>query len=315
MNIQWYPGHMTKTVRMMSENISLVDVVVELIDARIPYSSKNPDIDNLAKNKKRIIVMNKTDLADPAKTEVWKKWFEAKGFTVILADAVKGTGVNKVADTARTLMKDKIEREKARGRLFVPVRAMIVGIPNVGKSTFINKTVGKTTAKTGDKPGVTKGKQWIRIKKDFELLDTPGILWPKFEDEEVGLKLAMIGSINDNILDTETLCTEYINLMMVVNPNFIKNRYNVEFDTIDEPHDVLEKIAVSRGFIKKGGEPDCERTAKIVLDEFRGGKIGKITLEMPEDIHEMEAKMVREEKEKKKKDAARKAEYKKKNNR
>ena len=315
MNIQWYPGHMTKTVRMMSENISLVDVVVELIDARIPYSSKNPDIDNLAKNKKRIIVMNKTDLADPAKTEVWKKWFEAKGFTVLLADAVKGTGVNKVADTARTLMKDKIEREKARGRLFVPVRAMIVGIPNVGKSTFINKTVGKTTAKTGDKPGVTKGKQWIRIKKDFELLDTPGILWPKFEDEEVGLKLAMIGSINDNILDTETLCTEYINLMMVVNPNFIKNRYNVEFDTIDEPHDVLEKIAVSRGFIKKGGEPDCERTAKIVLDEFRGGKIGKITLEMPEDIHEMEAKMVREEKEKKAKDAARKAEYKKKNNR
>ena len=315
MNIQWYPGHMTKTVRMMSENISLVDVVVELIDARIPYSSKNPDIDNLAKNKKRIIVMNKTDLADPAKTEVWKKWFEAKGFTVILADAVKGTGVNKVADTARTLMKDKIEREKARGRLFVPVRAMIVGIPNVGKSTFINKTVGKTTAKTGDKPGVTKGKQWIRIKKDFELLDTPGILWPKFEDEEVGLKLAMIGSINDNILDTETLCTEYINLMMVVNPNFIKNRYNVEFDTIDEPHDVLEKISVSRGFIKKGGEPDCERTAKIVLDEFRGGKIGKITLEMPEDIHEMEAKMVREEKEKKAKDAARKAEYKKKNNR
>lgn len=315
MNIQWYPGHMTKTVRMMSENISLVDVVVELIDARIPYSSKNPDIDNLAKNKKRIIVMNKTDLADPAKTEVWKKWFEAKGFTVILADAVKGTGVNKVADTARTLVKDKIEREKARGRLFVPVRAMIVGIPNVGKSTFINKTVGKTTAKTGDKPGVTKGKQWIRIKKDFELLDTPGILWPKFEDEEVGLKLAMIGSINDNILDTETLCTEYINLMMVVNPNFIKNRYNVEFDTIDEPHDVLEKIAVSRGFIKKGGEPDCERTAKIVLDEFRGGKIGKITLEMPEDIHEMEAKMVREEKEKKAKDAARKAEYKKKNNR
>ena len=315
MNIQWYPGHMTKTVRMMSENISLVDVVVELIDARIPYSSKNPDIDNLAKNKKRIIVMNKTDLADPAKTEVWKKWFEAKGFTVILADAVKGTGVNKVADTARTLMKDKIEREKARGRLFVPVRAMIVGIPNVGKSTFINKTVGKTTAKTGDKPGVTKGKQWIRIKKDFELLDTPGILWPKFEDEEVGLKLAMIGSINDNILDTETLCTEYINLMMVVNPNFIKNIYNVEFDTIDEPHDVLEKIAVSRGFIKKGGEPDCERTAKIVLDEFRGGKIGKITLEMPEDIHVMEAKMVREEKEKKAKDAARKAEYKKENNR
>ena len=173
---------MTKTRRMMEENISLVDVVVELIDARIPYSSKNPDIDSLAKNKKRIIVMNKSDLADPAKTEIWKKYFEEKGFTVIISDAVKGTGVNRVSAAASELMKEKIEREKARGRLFVPVRAMIVGIPNVGKSTFINKSVGKATAKTGDKPGVTRGKQWIRLKKDFELLDTPGILWPKFED-------------------------------------------------------------------------------------------------------------------------------------
>lgn len=310
MNIQWYPGHMTKTRRMMTENISLVDVVVELIDARIPYSSKNPDIDELAKNKRRIIVMNKTDLADPAKTEIWKKWFEQKGFTVILADAVKGTGVNKVADAAKSLMKDKIERERARGRLFVPVRAMIVGIPNVGKSTFINKTVGKITAKTGDKPGVTKGKQWIRIKKDFELLDTPGILWPKFEDEEVGLKLAMVGSINDNILDTETLCTEFINLMMTVNPSCIKKRYNVEFDTIDEPYGVLEKIAISRGFVKKGGESDCERASKIVLDEFRGGKIGRITLEEPANIDEMSGRIFREEKEKKEKDAERKHNFK-----
>lgn len=310
MNIQWYPGHMTKTRRMMTENISLVDVVVELLDARIPYSSKNPDIDDLAKNKRRIIVMNKTDLADPIKTEVWKKWFEEKGFTVILADAVKGTGVNKVADAARVLMKDKIEREKARGRLFVPVRAMIVGIPNVGKSTFINKTVGKMTAKTGDKPGVTKGKQWIRIKKDFELLDTPGILWPKFEDEEVGLKLAIVGSINDDILDIETLCTKFIDLMMTVNPGFIKKRYNIEFDTIDEPHDVLEKIASARGFIKKGGESDCSRAAKIILDEFRGGKIGKVTLELPDDIYGMNERMIREEKEKKASDAERKFNFK-----
>lgn len=310
MNIQWYPGHMTKTRRMMTENISLVDVVVELLDARIPYSSKNPDIDELAKNKRRIIVMNKTDLADPVKTEVWKKWFEEKGFTVILANAVKGSGVNKVADAARTLMKDKIERQKARGRLFVPVRAMIVGIPNVGKSTFINKTVGKTTAKTGDKPGVTKGKQWIRIKKDFELLDTPGILWPKFEDEEVGLKLAMVGSINDDILDTETLCTEFINLMMTVNPTLIKKRYNIEFNTIDEPHDVLDKIAFSRGFIKKGGENDCGRAAKIILDEFRGGKVGKITLEEPDDINEMTERKIREDKEKKIRDTERKSNFK-----
>lgn len=299
MNIQWYPGHMTKTRRMMEENISLVDVVVELLDARIPYSSKNPDIDALAKNKRRIIVMNKSDLADPAKTEIWKKYFEAQGFTVILADSLKGTGVNKVADAARTLMKDKIEKEKARGRLFVPVRAMIVGIPNVGKSTFINKSVGKITAKTGDKPGVTRGKQWIRLKKDFELLDTPGILWPKFEDEEVGLKLAIIGSVNDDILDTQTLCGEFINLMMVVNPDSIRTRYKVDFDTIDEPHEVLEKIARARGFIKKGGEADCLRAAKIILDEFRGGKIGRITLELPDDIREMNEKAAKRAAEKK----------------
>lgn len=313
MNIQWYPGHMTKTRRMMEENLSLVDVVIELLDARIPYSSKNPDIDTLAKNKRRIIVMNKSDLADPAKTEIWKKYFENKGFTVILSDAVKGTGVNKVSDAARVLMKDKIEKEKARGRLFVPIRAMIVGIPNVGKSTFINKSVGKTTAKTGDKPGVTKGKQWIRLKKDFELLDTPGILWPKFEDEEVGLKLAMIGSINDDILDTETLCTEFINLMMSIDPDRIRNRYKAEFDTIEEPHDILEKIAAARGFIKKGGEPDCGRAAKIILDEFRGGKIGKITLELPADIRDMSAKTAEKEAEKKARDKERKAAYKAKN--
>ena len=309
MNIQWYPGHMTKTRRMMTENISLVDVVIELLDARIPYSSKNPDIDELAKNKRRIIVMNKSDLADPVKTETWKKYFEEQGFTVILADALKGTGVNRVADAARTLMKDKIEREKARGRLFVPIRAMIVGIPNVGKSTFINKSVGKTTAKTGDKPGVTKGKQWIRLKKDFELLDTPGILWPKFEDEEVGLKLAMIGSINDDILDTETLCTEFINLMMAVDPEGVKNRYKVEFDTIEEPHNVLEGIARARGFIKKGGEPDCERAAKIVLDEFRGGKMGRITLELPGDIKDMTDKEAERDAEKRARDKERKENY------
>ncbi len=310
MNIQWYPGHMTKTRRMMEENLSLVDVVIELLDARVPYSSKNPDIDSLAKNKRRIIVMNKSDLADPAKTEIWKKYFEAQGFTVILADAVKGTGVNKVSEAARELMKEKIEREKARGRLFVPIRAMIVGIPNVGKSTFINKSVGKTTAKTGDKPGVTKGKQWIRLKKDFELLDTPGILWPKFEDEEVGLKLAMIGSINDDILDTETLCTEFINLMMSIDADSIRNRYKVEFDTIDEPHDILEKIAEARGFVKKGGEADCGRAAKIMLDEFRGGKIGRITLELPEDIRDMSGKIAEKEAEKKAKDRIRKQNYK-----
>ena len=231
---------------------------------------------------------------------------------VIISDAVKGTAVNRVSAAASELIKEKIEREKARGRLFVPVRAMIVGIPNVGKSTFINKSVGKATAKTGDKPGVTRGKQWIRLKKDFELLDTPGILWPKFEDEEVGLKLAMIGSINDDILDTQTLCTEFINLMMAVDPDSIRKRYKAEFDTIEEPAEILEKIAVARGFIKKGGEADCLRAAKIILDEFRGGKIGRITLELPEDIKEMNEKMAGREEEKKARDRERKENYKRK---
>ncbi|MGL4791855.1 MAG: ribosome biogenesis GTPase YlqF, partial [Anaerotignaceae bacterium] len=203
MNIQWYPGHMTKTRRMMEENLSLVDVVIELIDARIPYSSKNPEIDNLAKNKLRIIVMNKSDLASEKSTAIWVKHFEDQGFKVILTDSVAGKGVKSVTDVAKDLMAEKIARLKARGRLFTPVRSMICGIPNVGKSTFINKYVGKTSAKTGDKPGVTRGKQWIKVKKDFELLDTPGILWPKFEDQQVGLKLAFTGAINDDILDAE----------------------------------------------------------------------------------------------------------------
>lgn len=313
MNIQWYPGHMTKTRRMMEENLSLVDVVVELIDARIPYSSKNPDIDALAKNKYRIIVMNKSDLADEKATEVWKKYFEEQGFKVILTDALTGKGINAVTAAAKELMAEKIERLKAKGRIFVPVRAMIAGIPNVGKSTFINKYVGKTTAKTGDKPGVTRGKQWIRIKKDFELLDTPGILWPKFEDEQVGLKLAFTGAINDDILDMETMACEFINLMVATYPDRLRERYNIEFDTIEPVHEIFEKIGKARGFVVKGGQIDGGRTAKILMDEFRGGKLGKITLELPEDIRDMSAAKKQKEEEKKQRDRERKAEYKRKN--
>jgi len=284
MNIQWYPGHMTKTKRMMVENISLVDIIIELVDARIPYSSKNPDIDDLAKNKYRIILLNKCDLAEQKATALWEQYYKQKGFEVIQVNSIKGTGMVEVTNAARALMKDKIERQKARGRLFIPIRSMIVGIPNVGKSTFINKYVGKTTAKTGDKPGVTRGKQWIKLKKDFELLDTPGILWPKFDDKEVGLKLAFTGAVNDDILDLTTLATELINHLLLRHSELLQNRYQITFDTIEEPHIILEKIAIARGFKQKGGKPDIDRASKILLDEYRGGKLGNITLELPEEL-------------------------------
>ncbi len=284
MNIQWYPGHMTKTKRMIQQNISLVDIVIELVDARIPYSSKNPDIDELAKNKYRMILLNKCDLAQENATALWKAYYKQKGFAVMELNALKGTGISEVTAAARELMAEKIQRQKARGRLFVPIRSMIVGIPNVGKSTFINKYVGKATAKTGDKPGVTRGKQWIKLKKDFELLDTPGILWPKFDDKAVGLKLAFTGAVNDNILDLTTLATELIDHLLLRHSQCIQKRYEIAFDTIEEPHVILEQIAVARGFKQKGGEPDLDRAAKILLDEYRGGKLGKITLELPEDI-------------------------------
>lgn len=313
MQIQWYPGHMTKTKRMMNENLSLVDVVIELIDARIPYSSRNPDIDDLAKNKFRIIILNKSDLADDKSTSVWKEYYEAKGFRVITTNSLKGTGISLVTTAAKELMADKIKAQQARGRLFVPIRAMIAGIPNVGKSTFINKYVGKTTAKTGDKPGVTRGKQWIRIKKDMELLDTPGILWPKFEDKEVGIKLAFIGSINDDIIDLEGLATGLINLLNERFPSLIPKRYGIIIEENDTPHILLEKIGKARGFVSKGGSIDLGRTAKIILDEFRGGKLGKITLEMPDDIERMAANTAKAAQKKKAATGERKKKYKQKN--
>ncbi len=298
MHIQWYPGHMTKTRRMMQETISLVDIVIELVDARIPYSSKNPDIDDLARQKYRILLLNKCDLADEKKTALWKSYYEEKGFRVIEMNALQGNGMALVTTAARELMAEKIARQRARGRLNVPIRSMIAGIPNVGKSTFINKYVGKTTAKTGDKPGVTRGKQWIKLKKDFELLDTPGILWPKFEDQEVGRKLAFTGAINDDILDLQNLAVAFIDHMMLIDPDCIRKRYDIAFDTIEEPLAVLEKIALSRGFKQKGGEADLLRAAKILMDEYRGGKLGRITLETPEDITLMQEKKQRAAEEK-----------------
>ena len=287
MNYQWYPGHMTKTRRMMEENISLVDIVIELVDARIPYSSKNPDLDTLAKNKHRILLLNKCDLADERATDIWQEYFEKQGFRVIRINALKGNGLGEVTETARSLMKEKIEKLKARGRINVPIRSMIVGIPNVGKSTFINKYVGKVTAKTGDKPGVTRGKQWIKLKKDFELLDTPGILWPKFEDQRVGLLLAFLGSINDEILEKDELASELADYLRNITPGLLKERYGIEEDG-KKPYELLDESAAARACLTKGGVNDLTKAARLLLDEFRGGKLGRITLEMPEKKEEAE---------------------------
>lgn len=282
MNIQWYPGHMTKSKRMMQESIVLVDIVIELLDARVPYSSKNPDIDTLSANKKRIVVLNKSDLADMAATKKWESHFAEKGFGVVITDSQSGKGVADIEGLSRELMRDKIESQRKRGRIFVPIRAMIVGIPNVGKSTLINRYVGRASTKTGDKPGVTRGKQWVKIKKDFELLDTPGILWPKFDDPQVGLHLALTGAIHDEIMDRQGLSLELIRLVGKIKPHAFKERYKIECDTAD-PSQVFIQIGEARGFKIKGGEVDTERTAIMLLDEFRGGKLGRISLETPDD--------------------------------
>ncbi|MCR5793479.1 MAG: ribosome biogenesis GTPase YlqF [Lachnospiraceae bacterium] len=280
MHFQWYPGHMTKARRAMQEDIKLIDVVIELVDARIPFSSKNPDIDQLANNKSRIILLNKYDLADPEKTQKWKEWYEAKGFHTALVNSKNKSGVKTVANVINEACKEKIERDRKRGILNRPVRAMIVGIPNVGKSTFINSFAGKACAKTGNKPGVTKGKQWIRLNKQVELLDTPGILWPKFEDQTIGLRLAFIGSIKDEILNITELSYELIKFLMESYPGVLERNY--ELESIVDEIDALNQIAERRKCIQKGNEVDLDKAARLLLDDFKSGRLGKITLEMPE---------------------------------
>ena len=288
MHFQWYPGHMAKARRMMQDDMKLIDVVIELVDARIPYSSKNPDIDALAQNKSRVILLNKSDMADQRYNTAWKEYFEAKGYFVALVNSKSGAGVKQVQEIVNKACQAKIERDRKRGILNRPVRAMIVGIPNVGKSTFINSFVGKASAKTGNKPGVTKGKQWIRLSKFTELLDTPGILWPKFEDQSVGLKLALIGSINDNIINTTDLSMELILILNKHYPDVLANRYGIEMEETEESlkgaSKILEKIAIKRSCLQKGGEPDLDRAAIFVIDDFRSTKLGNITLEFPADM-------------------------------
>ena len=279
MNVQWYPGHMTKAKRMMQEDIKLIDLIVELVDARIPLSSRNPDIDELGKNKSRLILLNKSDLADEKGNSQWEANFKAQGFHVHKINARSGAGVKAINGLIQVACKEKIERDRRRGIKNRPVRAMVVGIPNVGKSTFINTFAGKACTKTGNKPGVTKGKQWIRLNKNVELLDTPGILWPKFEDQEVGVRLAVIGSIKDDILNLDELSLSLIHYLREAYPGVLAERYQLEEKGSDV--EVLEQVAKNRNCLLRGQELDYSKAAGILLDEFRSGKIGRITLEMP----------------------------------
>lgn len=277
MNVQWYPGHMTKAKRQMQEDVKLIDLIIELVDARVPLSSRNPDIDEIGKNKARLILLNKADLADEAQNEAWKAYFQEKGFYVVKVDSRNGAGMKLVQNVIQEACKEKTERDRKRGIKNRPIRAMVAGIPNVGKSTFINTFAGKACAKTGNKPGVTKGKQWIRLNKNVELLDTPGILWPKFEDQEVGKRLAFIGSVKDDILNMEELALELISYLCKNYPGALEKRYNIPEEGL--PVEILGEIARVRGCLKKGEELDYTKATGILFEEFRSGKIGRITLE------------------------------------
>ena len=280
MEFQWYPGHMSKAKRAMQEDLKLINVIIELVDARVPLSSKNPDIDPMANGKSRIILLNKCDLADAAVTAQWKKYYEKKGFFVALVNSKQGKGVKQVNEVIQSACKEKIERDRRRGILNRPIRAMIVGIPNVGKSTFINSFAGKACTKTGNKPGVTKGKQWIRLNKNVELLDTPGILWPKFEDQAVGLRLAFIGSIKDELSNQYELCLLLMKYLQEHYPEAVPKAYQIEAD--DSEVVLLERVAKRRGCLKAGGEYDLDKAANYVIDDFRNGRLGAISLEQPE---------------------------------
>ena len=286
MNFQWYPGHMTKAKRQMEEDIKLIDLVIELLDARIPSASRNPDIDKLAANKARLILLNKADMADSEKSKAWELFFEQKGIPVCVIDSRNKKDMKKITQVVLQACAAKFERDRKRGIKNRPVRAMVVGIPNVGKSTFINTYAGKAAAKTGNKPGVTKGKQWIRLSSDVELLDTPGILWPRFEDQTVGLHLALTGAIRDEILNTEELAMELIRILEEDYPGLLQDYYkweSVEAEKYPGKPEaaILEAIGKVRGCLAKGGETDFLKAANLLLENFRNGKIGRITLETP----------------------------------
>ena len=281
MNIQWFPGHMTKAQRMIEENLSMVDAVCEILDARIPYSSRNPDIDRLAGDKPRLVILNRVDLADPQMTARWRKYFESRGLAILETDAKSGKGVGSFAPAVRRLLKDKLAAYEAKGQVGRPLRVMILGIPNVGKSTFINRVAGRKAAIAGDKPGVTRGKQWINIDQGLDLLDTPGILWPKFDSQEVGEMLAITNAIKADVLDKETLGANFMLRLRELYPKAIEERYKFVPDPDMNGFELLEDAGRRRGFLISGGEVDIERMANVLLSEYHDGKLGRITLEAP----------------------------------
>jgi len=284
MNIQWYPGHMTKTRRQMEEDVKFVDMVAEVVDARIPISSRNPDIDSMVGDRSRMIIFNRCDQADPTQTAKWLAWYAQRGYAVLETDAKSGKGVNRFSNVVKAALKDKIAAWQAKGQVGRPVRIMVVGVPNVGKSTFINKVAKRKSAKAGDRPGVTRGKQWVNVDSGLDLLDTPGILWPKFEDEKIGMHLAFTGAVKDEVMDSEALACGLMELLRDRYPNALIERYKISADAELQGWELLEMAARKRGMLISGGEVDTERMSKVLLDEFRGSKLGRFTLERPEDL-------------------------------
>lgn len=283
LSVQWYPGHMTKARRMIEDNLKLVDAVCEIIDARIPRASRNPDIDALAAGKPRLVILNRADLADPQLTAKWRKHFEAQGLAIIETDAKSGKGVAQFAPAVRRLLADKIAVYEAKGQAGRAVRVMVLGIPNVGKSTFINKAAGRKAAAAGDRPGVTRGRQWISVGSGLDLLDTPGILWPKFESQEVGELLAITNAVKAEIIDRETLGANFMLRLRALYPQALRDRYKFEPDPEANGFELLEQAAKKRGFLLSGGEYDLERMANTLLGEYHEGKLGRLTLETPDD--------------------------------